>query len=235
VKSVVIYVLKFMGLFNAVQYFKFKFEITNCARKGKRRCESIMDLHQPYNKKLLFIHIPKAAGMSIVKKLYGKTESHHAFAQDYINEDSGKFNSSFSFSITRDPYVRLSSAYLYLKSGGMNVIDQVWWDLYLKPYANFEDFILNGGLKKAVESNAEHFIPQYKFVCDINNNVICDYIGKLENIGGVERKLSEIVDRDILFSKENRNKGRGGEYTEEMRCVVSSVYSLDFELFGYEK
>lgn len=64
----------------------------------------------------------------------------------------------------------------------MNNIDRAWWELYLAKYQDFEAFIIEGGLEFAIANNAEHFIPQYKFIFDENDSLQCNYLGKIENI-----------------------------------------------------
>jgi chondroitin 4-sulfotransferase 11 len=136
-------------------------------------------LFNDYNSNVIFIHIPKAAGMSVVNTLYNRTLSNHATAMDYFKENPNKFRSECSFAITRNPYTRLYSAYYYLKSGGMNIIDKVWRDLYLSKYESFESFIVEGGLENAVSKQADHFIPQYKFIYDDDSKRLCDFVGKI--------------------------------------------------------
>ncbi|GAC23345.1 hypothetical protein GMES_1046 [Paraglaciecola mesophila KMM 241] len=195
-------------------------------------------LFTDYNSKVLFIHIPKAAGMSIVDSLYGIEKSHHATALDYFNEDRKKFESCFSFAITRNPYLRLYSAFNYLKSGGMNIVDIAWYELYLSKYKNFEQFILDGGLELAISKNAEHFIPQYKFLFDNSNELLCDYVGKIENIEDVESRVSKEINRNIVFSKKNVvNKNPmsiDSVYTHKMLEVVNKLYEKDFTMLDYE-
>jgi hypothetical protein len=191
-----------------------------------------------HNLNILFIHIPKAAGMSVVNSLYNMNKSHHATALDYCNENKERFDSTFSFAITREPYARLYSAYYYLKSGGMNLIDKAWWDLYLRKYNNFEDFITQGGLEYAIEKNAEHFIPQYKFIYDEQNELLCDYVGKVENIQDIEHVISKKQQKPIQFMKKNVvNKTTlsiDDLYTNEMITIVNQCYEKDFALLDYE-
>jgi len=190
------------------------------------------------NKNLLFIHIPKAAGMSVVKALYNQNRSHHASATDYKKEDEIKFSQAFSFAITRNPYTRLYSAYNYLKSGGMNNIDRAWWELYLAKYDSFEDFIIGGGLDNAIQNNAEHFIPQHKFIFDEKGNLIVDYLGNIENIQEVEEVLTQKIQKEIIFSHRNAIHNSAFDlnniYSNKMIEVVNHCYKKDFLLLDYD-
>jgi hypothetical protein len=177
--------------------------------------------------------------MSVVKALYGKTSSNHASALDYFNKNKLKFASTYSFAITRNPYTRLYSAYNYLTQGGMNFIDRAWYSLYLEKYESFEKFVLNGGLKTAIEKNAEHFIPQYKFIYDTNHIKLCTYVGKFEFLSDVEKELSIKTGKEIHFTNQNvMNKNKfdiSSKYNLEMLDIVNKYYAKDFELLEYDK
>jgi len=223
-----------LGLWDSYQLFRIK---RNLKKNGIKYCNR--QLFTDYNSKVLFIHIPKAAGMSVVNSLYKQNRSHHASALDYLNEDRDKFHSAFSFAITRNPYTRLYSAYYYLKNGGMNIIDRAWWDIYLSKYKNFEIFITEGGLEYAIKEKAEHFIPQYKFIYGDNDELLCNYFGKIEKIEDVEFYISEKLQKKIKFSKKNVvNKTEAvisDIYTDDMLSIVNRCYEKDFSLLGYEK
>ncbi|WP_409439011.1 sulfotransferase family 2 domain-containing protein [Psychromonas sp. GE-S-Ul-11] len=196
-------------------------------------------LFNDVNNEVLFIHIPKAAGMSVVKSLYNQNKSHHASASDYLNEDADKFQQAFSFAITRNPYTRLYSAYNYLKNGGMNKIDRAWWELYLAKYDSFESFIIEGGLEYAIEKRAEHFIPQYKFIFDNNEKLQCSFLGKVEAINEAEEMLSEKLQRRVTFTHLNMMSQSEpvleDVYSKNMLAIVNLCYKKDLDLLGYRK
>ena len=227
-------------LFRLYKQFKFKRKIRKmkCKLKGNGVSYVNKILFNEANSKVLFVHIPKAAGMSVVKTLYNQNKSHHASASDYINEDENTFNRAFSFAITRNPYTRLYSAFNYLKNGGMNKIDLVWWELYLAKYESFEAFIIEGGLEEAIKNNAEHFIPQHQFIFDKNEKLQCDYLGKIECINDVELFLTEKLQREIIFSHTNvMNKFQPiikTVYSKEMLAIVNKCYQKDFLLLEYQ-
>ncbi|MEG3754187.1 sulfotransferase family 2 domain-containing protein [Psychromonas arctica] len=220
--------------------YKSKQKVTKMKRKLKGNGISYANkiLFNETNEKLLFIHIPKAAGMSVVKALYNQNRSHHASATDYKKEDEIKFSQAFSFAITRNPYTRLHSAYNYLKSGGMNNIDRAWWELYLAKYDSFESFIIEGGLNYAVENKAEHFIPQYKFVFDDDNNLLCNYLGKIEKLNETEILLTKKLQKQVTFSHRNAVSKSSVDlddiYTLKMLEIVNQCYQKDFSLLGYD-
>ncbi|MCH1931723.1 sulfotransferase family protein [Shewanella sp. A25] len=231
-------ILVICGLMDKVYYFRLKKQILNNV-KVNGQCINYCDVDlYARNREIYFIHIPKAAGMSVVDVLYGEKKSHHATAFDYLKQDEIKFKGKPSFSISRNPYERLYSAYNYLKSGGMNIIDKVWWDIYLSKYEDFEDFVVSGGLEKAIQDKAEHFRPQYEFIYDDSDNLLCDFVGKLESVSDVESFLCEKLGREVFLSKRNvvnhREVNIKNVYSESMLFVVNRLYEKDFKLLGYD-
>lgn len=169
--------------------------------------------------------------MSIVKALYGKSSSHHASAKDYHQQNAKLFSEYPSFAIVINPYTRLYSAYKYLNNNGMNVIDEVWKDKYLKKYKSFEHFVLSG-LETAINENAQHFIPQFLFVTNSAGLIIIDHIGKLETLNETSAFLKS-HDIDITFEHKNISNVNPIDidniYSSEMKTKVNELYARDFE------
>lgn len=65
----------------------------------------------------VFIHIPKTAGRSLVKGLYGLNSVEHAGAEWYQRIDALRFESYFKFAFVRNPWDRMVSAWSYLSQG----------------------------------------------------------------------------------------------------------------------
>jgi hypothetical protein len=210
-------------------------------KKKKKILEGInyrnRDLFEKINNGEVFVHIPKSAGMSFVKALYGRNGSNHASALDFQHVNRKKFDSCFKFAVSRNPYTRLYSAYTYLSKGGKEDIDLVWRDLFLRKYSNFEDFVVNG-LEIAVKRRAEHFIPQYLFITDEKLEVICDYLGKFEELDKVIHRLNK-EGIALNLQKSNASETALSDvntlYTNEMIAVVNDIYKKDFEYFEYLK
>tara|TARA_B110000908_G_scaffold156733_1_gene196166 strand:- start:1711 stop:2394 length:684 start_codon:yes stop_codon:yes gene_type:complete len=221
-------------------YYSAKKRVERCIGDGKRHGEgATRKLFRDYHADAVFIHIPKAAGMSVVNALFGVNNSNHAMARDYISEDSSRFENTFSFAIVRNPYTRLYSAYTYLNGGGKDPIDLVWRKLFLSKYDSFESFVINGGLEVAISCKADHFIPQYEFIFDNAGDLQCDYYGRIEELVEVERFLSDRLNRDVVLGKHNATViskvNIRSMYTVEMIGKVDYFYRKDFSLLEYEK
>ena len=207
--------------------------------------ESVRQFKHPYTiwneqYKCIFIHVPKVAGSSIEKALYGtKGLIGHHYATTYREADRDIYHEYYKFCFVRNPYDRAVSAYLYLINGGRNKYDRDWRDKNLFQYKSFKDFIMALGDKSVCQSILSwiHFEPQYKYICDENKNVIVDYVGRFESLEEDFQKI--IIRMGINVSLPHKNaierKHYENYYDDESRSVVHEVYREDFEIFEYSK
>lgn len=187
--------------------------------------------------KLLFIHIPKTAGISVLKAIYGDVSlsGHRSYYFNTIALNISKENKFFSFAFTRNPFDRLYSSYLYLKKGGINIHDKNAFSKHLSEFYNFEDFIING-LNKNIIYEITHFIPQYEYICDNNNKILVDYLGRFENLEHDIKILSKKINREIHLEHLNFNVEKDYRlvYNSNMIEIVSKIYSNDLLVFNYK-
>jgi Sulfotransferase family len=69
------------------------------------------------HKKALFIHVPKNAGTSIAKALYGFSTGHKT-AYFYRKADPALFDGVIAFAVLRDPVERFLAAFSFIQNGG---------------------------------------------------------------------------------------------------------------------
>jgi hypothetical protein len=187
--------------------------------------------------KSIFVHIPKAAGISVCSSLYGNYAGGHTSINRYQYVFSQKdFDSYFKFTFVRNPWERLYSAYTFLVQGGFNDRDKQWAKLNLSSYKSFNEFVLEWLCKENVNKYI-HFVPQVDFITfDGKLDVGIDFIGYFENI---REDFQFVCDKLCLKSKlsntnNTNNKGMYFDhYDDEMIERVSDVYSDDIELLGY--
>lgn len=188
-----------------------------------------------YKSKTIFIHVPKTAGVSLVKAIYGEVtlSGHRSFYFNSIvlNTKNEKY---FSFSFVRNPFDRLYSTYMFLRKGGINEHDKLAFETHLSRFKNFEDFVLNG-LDRKIIYQITHLIPQYKYLCDKKGRILVDFVGRFENLEKDVRLLSKELKNDIKLEHYNYNKKRNYKYsyTEAMIKKVCRIYKKDIDIFGY--
>ena len=203
-------------------------------RKNYRRCG--INVFNKFDEKSSFIiHIPKTAGTSVTKSIYGTDV-------DYCHYDwkelkiimKQNFYKYFSFSIVRNPWDRCLSAYEFLKLGGDHPKDRIFFKKYISCYYNFEDFVKNGISKQKI-FNGTHFIPHSNFIFSKHDKCMVDYILRFESIESdykfIKNKLggSNLLKYKINRSTHNYHKF----YDTEMENIVSNLYERDIRLLKY--
>ena len=199
--------------------------------------------YKPFDQnQCIFVHIPKAAGVSVCRSLFGNLAGEHTTIQIYqLIFSKNEFDRYFKFTFVRNPWSRIFSAYNFLKKGGINEGDRRWAAANLAAYGNFDDFI-KGWLNISNIEQCVHFIPQYKFLCLPNDNkLLVDFLGFFENIQDdfeyIKNTLS--LDGNLAIRHENKTASDDKQldyrdfYTNETRDIVSEVYKRDIELLGY--
>jgi len=193
--------------------------------------------------KCIFVHIPKAAGISVSKSLFGNLGGGHVMIGVYrIVFSKEEFDSYFKFSFVRNPWDRLLSAYVFLKQGGMNDDDRRWWrEQDLDRYRDFDDFVSNWVDRDNVETSL-HLLPQYRYLCAPFTQTICvDFVGSYEHLdrdyAHVRERLGLPPDELLHLNKTPAAKKPERDfrdyYTAETREIVEHVYREDIELFKY--
>lgn len=186
----------------------------------------------------IFIHIPKAAGMSLANAIYGNFAGSHAKVSDYrYIFAENEFDRFFKFSFVRNPWDRLYSAYSFLKKGGINSQDKNWSELNLSRYKNFEHFVMEWVSGKNIYSYI-HFVPQVDFLIIPGiSKIQIDYLGFFENLNDDFDYISSKIKVSNRLRHINKTISRKKTYAEmynkDMISLVHNVYRKDIDIFGY--
>jgi hypothetical protein len=186
----------------------------------------------------IFVHIPKCAGISLVRSLFGDFDCGHTNLRRYqIMFAPAEFNSYFKFTIVRNPYDRLVSAFLFLKGGGVNEKDKQWAEKNLSPYDTFDAFAREG-LGRGNIRRALHFRPQSNFICARKHRPGLDFIGYYENLQADFAIISQRLGMNASLVESNRNVSREKDYrqyyTDASRKIVADFYADDLRILGYD-
>ena len=209
------------------------------ARFAKRQLDKIYKkgslLHSFYESKTIFIHIPKTAGISLLRSIFGDvTLEGHRSVSFYKQVFGNRYSDFFTFTIVRNPWDRLYSAYKFLQKGGINIHDKNAFETHLFIYKDFEDFVLKG-LNEKIIWEIMHFIPQHEFVCDKNGRIIVDYVGKFDNLNKSLDEINDILKSDFELEHHNKTDKKDYKdiYTPEMIEKVHQIYQKDIDIFEY--
>jgi len=190
--------------------------------------------------KCIFVHIPKTAGISVCKALFGNLAAGHSTIEQFkLFYRPSTFRNYFKFTFVRNPWDRLHSSYHFLKKGGVRPQDLVFRDTHLTSINSFENFVMNWLTVDRFETIV-HLRPQYSFLTlpDEKDDVLVDFVGRFENIENdfltITRKLGmkekQLPKENVTADKKNYKM----EYTPEMIERVYKLYERDIRLFKYE-
>lgn len=194
-------------------------------------------------KKFAFVHIPKCAGTFVedyfdIKRsenfyginsiINGLQFSPQHYTYDMINS---KVNLSdyFTFSFVRNPYDRVVSEYFWnqkISVGKIKISDKV------------EDFI-SWFDQHYSKINSDHKLPQYKFICDSEDNVLVQKLGRVESF---EQDFREIVSKirnekcEEDFKKDESKTKKFKDLYIQGHVIekINQIYEKDFQLFDYK-
>lgn len=186
-------------------------------------------------KNILFTHIPKAAGSSIGEAILGHDRVGHYPARYIKRLDPVFFEKCFKFTIIRNPWDRLYSAYYFLKSGGKGSWDSIWAEKNKISSMSFEKFVLDFIDPISIYSII-HLAPQTDFIYDQNGKQLINHIGRLESLQEDLLTLSKLSGLKIplVHSNKTNKKPYTEIYTSEMKKKVQLVYAKDICLLNYE-
>jgi hypothetical protein len=185
---------------------------------------------------MIFVHIPKTAGISLTRTFFPDLHVSHTPIRIYkMLYQPEVYDSYFKFAFVRNPWDRLVSAFHYLKRGGRTKRDRLWAAANLAPYENFAGFA-RGWVNQDNVYSYVHFIPQHEFLCDRHLQIEFDYIGRFESIEDDFKYIGQRLRIGTNLPHYNRGAPRPDYrtfYDRETKAIVGRVYRDDIELLSY--
>src|SRR5690554_6454752 len=187
----------------------------------------------------IFVHVPKAAGTSVNKALYGRTLGHYS-ATEIQRKFPELYERAFTFSLVRNPWDRVLSAYRFACVGRTDSMGVHKPGQYRIPeFESFERFVCEWLPKQDVESLDYIFRPQWMFVCDESGQVMVDHLGRVEEMDETVAILGEKLGKPVLIRNENATRVAMVDYRESYKSssmvdIVGSLYRRDIENFEYK-
>ncbi len=208
------------------------------------RYEINRKLRSPYSsleddKKIIYIHIPKAAGNALIKSLYGVSATGHDLLNRYKDNNESKFNLYYKFAVVRNPFDRFVSSFFYLKQGGIGFFDDDFANKYLSGIDSFDAFVLKLKSDEAFRKSVMtwiHFVPQIDFLSLDGKTISVDRVVKLENINTDISALCQDLNLPVVeMKKDNASKRSSYKdyYTPELVGIVSELYRQDLDTLNY--
>ena len=200
--------------------------------------------HEP----VLFIHIPKTAGISVQKwyrHTYGKF---HKCMHADVNHPSIRpvRENMSSWCVVRNPYALVYSWYRYkrqmLEEKRHRDLEEirVWrkgFDYWLQDYftkINYSADKTRKGMSNAISPSK----TQLDYICNPQGEIIVDHILRLETIDKDMNIINEIVGTTNQLGHANKTKISSRDYryaySSSSRKIVEKAYRLDLEKFNYD-
>ena len=188
--------------------------------------------------KAIFIHVPKVAGTSINKAIYGRTLGHYT-ALEIQTKFPKLYKNSYVFSFVRNPWSRVVSAYQFAKQGrteSMGVCNPKQYQI--PEFDTFERFVKEWLVKQDVNKLDYIFQPQVLFLTDSKGDIIADNVEKLENLASgiaiLEKKLGKKINVGRANATSSKDDFKTFYTNPELVEIIESIYKKDIETFIYQ-
>lgn len=177
--------------------------------------------------KFMFFGIRKVCLHSVYRHLLKmrsitRRDAHNLWTYRLAGTD---INTIFKFTIVRNPWDRVVSAFHALQQAGRPCIGR---------RETFQHFIMTIFQSKGISCDP-HFESQHpKFF--FNGSIFVDFIGRFEKIKEDWAKIASIIDCDPILPHKYQSKHEHYThyYDEECKEIVQDIYIKDIELLEYE-
>lgn len=209
-------------------------ELVEHLKKTKQREHVIIS--EKY--KWIYLKFPRTAGTSLLRGTLEKNcnYSKHIFYYSsnimvrkkflsWINNIKNEhLKEYFIFTIVRNPYDRLVSAwrYIYLFARKENI--------------SFDNFVKNKMISKMYTSEASGHWSLMSDLVECDNRLITNYIGKYEDLDNSCKEICKNINfkiKKLPVINKLEHEHYSKYYTPELRQIVENVYRKDIELFNY--
>lgn len=195
---------------------------------------------------LIFVHVPKCAGTSVINTLGFDCHGHHsARSNEFVLKKRGH-PTAISFAIVRNPFDRAVSVYEYLR------MDKSYWhaedgsapygmtDLHVRAKKmSFIDFLRLVSSFRCTMTKNHHLHPQHWYTHSEEGELRVDHLIRMED--GISESISTLIGKEVTLPRIN-SSGRekrdwksyyAGENGNEAASLVLKIYREDFRKFEY--
>ena len=220
-------------------------------------------------KELCFVHVPKTAGVSwisgllagigpvdtIVKELSRFTVrplrrpgllitvlGHERRVPGFMTLDQylqHTRHDCYAIAFVRNPFDRLVSSFHYLVGGGINRLDQVDRERFVRRYGGSFNAFVHGALSgDPPDAFAQiHLRPQREWLVDDDGRLLAHFVGRYERIVEDTMAVTSMFDlgaAPIPHLNATEHRPYWEHYAAASWNIVARAYRRDFETFAYD-
>jgi hypothetical protein len=185
-------------------------------------------LERIHNAGVLFIHVPKNAGMSINTALYGR-HIPHATIRYYARVAPELVERLPSVAVLRDPVERFVSAYNYACAGGShdNAVSEPFRSRYCR-WRSIDEALDHVAAVRHPYALDHIFRPQRWFLSDASGRIAVRELIRFDRLETIGRHIPQ---GRAALAHINRGSGRRVELGACLVERLREIYARDFELY----
>jgi hypothetical protein len=188
-----------------------------------------------YETDLLFVHVPKCGGKTVIRDLY-RLEDLRFFGHSDVRHFRNilgprKFEQIHKVTFVRDPVERCLSGYRFNKTGGFRGRNGLKAQKLLGDLS-FDEFVQGGMLEQFMSWHIV-FRPQTRFLTDEDGRIAIDQICRFSNFEEELKGLMARLYEDVEVSHRNKSKApKPAAIAEESRAIIAELYADDYKAFS---
>ena len=191
-----------------------------------------------HEKKLIFIHIPKNAGTSIIKAMGVENLCMDKTIEQYKEHYGDYWNEYKKFTVVREPIDRFISAYKFARmdeSGWFSATGEEGLEKHhhyeLCNEMNINEYI--SYLYKNPEKFNRWISPQTFIISNENGEREIDYYVRYENLLEDLQKIG--IDKIEKLNSSKIKDEKTIELTKKSKNLLYQIYDIDYQNFSYIK
>ena len=179
---------------------------------------------------LIFLHVPRAQGMSVARALYGPHCIQHYSARYFRTVAPGFWAKADSFAVLREPYDRFASSYAFVRSGGTSSCRLSGVFLHeTRNILSIDDYL---SFIEERDAFSLDFVmrPQSWFVCDLDTGL--PLVKRLFLYGRDQQALISYLGAHGVNNLPwiNRSFRMPANFSARQKSRIEKIYAHDFAL-----
>lgn len=181
-------------------------------------------------RKLIFVHVPRAAGTSIARALYGPGCTRHHSIRYFKTVAPRFFAQADSFAVVRDPFDRFASSYAFVRSGGTDLCRMS--DVFVRQTAHLKSVDDYLSFIEERDDLSLDFVmrPQSWFICELETGA--PLVRRLFLYGQDDARLADYLKAQGVseLPRLNMSERMPLAFSAHQKRRIEKIYARDFAL-----